>query len=99
MNSKPYLGFSQISQNVRSFFSEVGPQSRNILSDILGMKQGTLPIRYLGVPLISGKLSFSHCGPLIDRINARVNSWSSSQLSYGGRLQLIKSVLESIIRY
>lgn len=54
------------------FFSGVSPQSRISLSNTLGMKQGTLPIRYLGVPLISGQLSFSHCGPLIDRLNARV---------------------------
>lgn len=51
------------------FFSRVGPQIRNNLSDLLGMKQGTLPIRYLGIPLISGQLSFSHCGSLFDKLN------------------------------
>ena len=53
-------------------------------------------MRYLGVPLISTKLTASNCKPLVDRILSRVSSWTARFLSFAGRLQLIKSVLYGI---
>jgi hypothetical protein len=37
--------------------------------------------------------------PLVERITARIQLWTSSSLTYAGRLQLIKSVLFSIQVY
>lgn len=54
---------------------------------------GSLPIKFLGVPLISSKLSHQDCIPIIHRITKRASSWTSLGLSYAGRLQLIKAVL------
>jgi hypothetical protein len=53
-------------------------------------------MKYLGMPLISGKLSYDDCVPLIEKITARINSWTVRHLSFSGRLQLIQSVLNSI---
>ena len=55
-----------------------------------------MPVRYLGVPLISTRLTASHCKPLVDSITARASSWTTRFLSFVGHLQLIKSVLCSI---
>lgn len=66
---------------------------------MLGIPPGVLPIRFLGVPLISSKLRQSDCQPLIHRITARVTSWTSRYLSYAGRVQLIKSVIFAIQSY
>lgn len=66
---------------------------------VLPLGQGTLPVRYLGVPLISTSLSKDHCQPLIDRITARVKVWTVQFLSYAGRLQLVNSVLMSMNVY
>lgn len=63
------------------------------------MPWGTLPIKYLGVPLTVGKLSIANCSPLLDRLRNRVNRWTNKNMSYGGRLQLINSVLIGICRY
>lgn len=60
------------------------------------MPLGSLPIKYLGLPLMSRKLSSTDCTPLLEKLKARVNSWIASKLSYGGRLQLINSVLVTI---
>ena len=49
--------------------------------------------KYLGVPLISTRLSHIDCQPLLDKIIARTQSWTSRSLSFAGRLQLISSVL------
>ncbi|GAV92882.1 zf-RVT domain-containing protein [Cephalotus follicularis] len=69
---------------------------RRTRCDILrsvNFKEGTLPVTYLGLPLITKRLTRAGCAPLIDRIMARVNSWTSKALSFAGRLQLIKSTL------
>ena len=60
---------------------------------------GTLPAWHLGVPLISTKLSSRDCKILLEKIVARINSWTSKHLSYGGRLQLIQSVLFTLQVY
>ena len=53
--------------------------------------EGQLPLRFLGLHLISRKLSRSDCTPL--------NSWCDKKLSFAGRLQLIRSVLYGIQVY
>ncbi|GAV92590.1 zf-RVT domain-containing protein, partial [Cephalotus follicularis] len=59
----------------------------------INVEEGTLPVTYLGLPLITKKLTRAECAPLIDRITARVSSWTSKSLSFAGRLQLINSTL------
>lgn len=54
---------------------------------------GSLPVRFLGVPLISSKLSMNDCIPLIHKITSKVTSWTTKFLAYSRKLQLIKSIL------
>ena len=56
-------------------------------------------MRYLGVPLISSKLTKGNCADLIKKIGARILSWNSKFLSYAGRVQLIQTVLYGIQTY
>ena len=63
------------------------------------MKEGNFPVRYLDVPLISARLSSVDCGVLVERINGRMNSWLSKNISSVGRLQLFSSVLYSLQVY
>ncbi|GKV39485.1 hypothetical protein SLEP1_g47243 [Rubroshorea leprosula] len=69
------------------------------LTETYGFKVGTLPVRYLGVPLITGRLTNAALKPLISKITDRINSWSSKYLSFAGRLQLISSVLQGITNF
>ncbi|GKU97302.1 hypothetical protein SLEP1_g10467 [Rubroshorea leprosula] len=62
------------------------------LAATYGFKLGTLPVRYFGVPLITGRLTDAALKPLILKITDRINSWTSRHLSFAGRLQLITSV-------
>ncbi|GAV92716.1 hypothetical protein CFOL_v3_36094, partial [Cephalotus follicularis] len=55
--------------------------------------------KYLGLPLITSRLTKHDCAPLLARILARANSWVSRSLSYAGRLQLIRSTLASMHIY
>jgi len=80
-----------------SFFcSGVSSGLKISLLDKLQMKEGHFPIRYLGVPLISTKLSTSDCKVLVDRISGRIGSWTSKNLSFARRLQLLSLVLYSL---
>ncbi|CAH8264511.1 unnamed protein product [Arabidopsis lyrata] len=65
----------------------------------MGLNCGSFPVRYLGVPLTSRKLRKQDYQPLVDRVSKRFNSWSVKRLSFGGRLQLIRSVIYSIITF
>ena len=61
----------------------------NAICQTLHFTRGTLPVTYLGVPLISSRLKRADCDNLINRISQRVQSWTSKFLSYAGRGQLI----------
>lgn len=69
------------------------------LATQFGLQQGTLPVKYLGLPLSPKKLSKRDYQPLIDRVRARVSSWTAKHLSFAGRLQLIQSVIFGIINF
>lgn len=79
-----------------TFLSGGSPSLRNYISLAFGFQEGKLPVRYLGVPIISSRLGKADCITLIDRITARAQSWAHRFLSFAGRLQLIRSVLHSI---
>lgn len=64
-----------------------------------GIVVGQLPIRYLGLPLTTKALTKADYEPLIDKVRTRMLSWTNKSLSYAGRLQLIKSVISSIVNF
>ncbi|KAK4384290.1 hypothetical protein Sango_3075900 [Sesamum angolense] len=72
---------------------------RESLLATLGFQEGHLPVRYLGLPLISARLSIADCQPLLHKIYSRIKGWEGVQLSFAGRVQLIKSVLISFEVY
>lgn len=72
--------------------------SRSLASEF-GISQGSLPVKYLGLPLLPHKARRTDYQPLLDKIRSRVTSWQARQLSFAGRLQLIQSVLYSIISF
>ncbi|GJV33899.1 RNA-directed DNA polymerase, eukaryota, reverse transcriptase zinc-binding domain protein [Tanacetum coccineum] len=67
--------------------------------NVLPFAIGNLPVRYLGLPLLSSRLFKRHCGGLIDNVKKRLINWKNKALSFAGRLQLIKSVVSSIQVY
>jgi hypothetical protein len=79
--------------------SGISDRMKALLLEDLQMKKGSHPVRYLGVPLISSKLSATNCRLLIDRIFGRLDSWTSKNLSFAGRLQLLSSILYSLHIY
>ena len=54
---------------------------------------GDWPIKYLGVPVSGSKLRVVDWGPLVEKINKRLDGWK------GGRLRLLNACLSSIPMY
>ncbi|XP_022042079.1 uncharacterized protein LOC110944741 [Helianthus annuus] len=97
--------FTQISGLVPSmpkstvFFSNVTSAMKNQILNLLPFQEGSLPVRYLGVPLISTRLSARDCKILLERIQRRIDNWITKSLSFAGRLQLINLVLAAMYSY
>ncbi|XP_056688241.1 uncharacterized protein [Spinacia oleracea] len=64
-----------------------------------GFVRSVLPFKYLGVPICSKKISAGKCDVLVDKMTARIKMWSTRNLSYTARMQLINSVLLSLHMY
>ena len=66
------------------------------LADSLGCEVGTLPTKYLGMPLGGNPCSGAFWEPVISKVTKRLDGWKSAFLSKGGRLTLIEAVLSAI---
>ncbi|XP_021836221.2 uncharacterized protein [Spinacia oleracea] len=69
------------------------------IGTISGFTFGTLPFRYLGVPISTRNLQAGECDLVVDKMVSRIKIWSSRHLSFAGRTQLVNSVLMSISVY
>ncbi|XP_020258784.1 uncharacterized protein LOC109835211 [Asparagus officinalis] len=80
------------------YFSK-GCNCKGVLSSIVGISIGTLPMKYLGLPLSAKYPKTKDFLPLIDKVRHKIEGWMSHSLSFAGRLELIKSVLFSTSAY
>ncbi|KAM0043987.1 putative RNA-directed DNA polymerase [Helianthus debilis subsp. tardiflorus] len=81
------------------FFCNVPNHVKSNIRSIMPFEEGSLPIRYLGVPLIASRLLYSDCKVLVEKMENRITDWKAKYLSFAGRLQLIISVLSSFYIY
>lgn len=78
------------------FFSGVSAQVREDMALRFPFTAGQLPVRYLGLPLLTKCMSSNDYLPLIEKIRKKFTSWTARFLSFAGRLQLIASVIQSL---
>lgn len=89
-----------VSVHKTSFFaSGLTPSETDLVQFSTGMPLGSLPVRYLGVPLCTKKLTLLNCEGLLQQIKAKFSSWSVKSLSFAGRLLLIKTVIAGITTF
>ncbi|GJZ49974.1 putative reverse transcriptase domain, reverse transcriptase zinc-binding domain protein [Tanacetum coccineum] len=82
-----------------AYFCNVLNHTKLSILNVLPFEEGRLPIKYLGVPLVTSRLIFRDCKELIERVQYRVQDWKNKSLSVAGRLQLVKSVIGSMHVY
>jgi hypothetical protein len=64
--------------------------------NIFGYEVGSLPFKYLGIPIHYRRLLNKEWKPIEDRFERRLTSWLGKLLSYGDWLVLINSVLSNL---
>ncbi|KAL9662694.1 hypothetical protein QQ045_027527 [Rhodiola kirilowii] len=69
---------------------------QKMLLDITKFHKGTFPITYLGVPLYTGCTKIDYFQSLEDKVRKRISGWMKNMLSFGGKIALIDSVLNSV---
>lgn len=85
--------------NNNIFLSSVSNDEKASISGILNFEVGTLPLKYLGVLMVSTKLFKENCKVLTEKIIERITSWISKSLTYAERLTLVKAIPFSIQIY
>ena len=97
-----FSDFSGLSLNrTKSTFIAFGMSSEETsqCASILSTPVGSLPIRYLGLPLVGGRLSSREWQPVVATMERCLGGWRARLLSRGGRLVLLKAVLFAIPTY
>lgn len=56
------------------------------------MKEGTLPEKYLGVPLVIGRVTKTTLTPLSDCFKNKLTNWRGSMITLQGRAILIRDI-------
>ena len=97
-----FSDFSGLSLNrAKSTFIGFGmpAEERDRCARILATPAGSLPIRYLGLPLVEGRMTIREWQPVLEAMERCLGGWRARLLSRGGRLILLKAVLSTIPTY
>jgi hypothetical protein len=80
------------------FLAGLSIEEKAEITRSIKIKEGILPVRCLGVPLLSGRQSKAHCYTLSNKITGRLEGWSYRTISYAGRVQIV-NLLSSQCKY
>ncbi|XP_074266782.1 uncharacterized protein LOC141590068 [Silene latifolia] len=75
------------------YFGGVSPQIKSLILAATGYVEGAFPVRYLGIPLFSARLTQQMFVPLLEKIRSKINHWANHLLSYAGKCALVNSVI------
>ena len=71
----------------------------DLLVAVLGCKQRSLPMKYLGLPLEAKYKDKTICNLILEKMERKLASWKKLYLSKRGRVTLIKSTLSNLPTY
>src|ERR1044072_8474192 len=72
---------------------------QNELSNILGITRASNLGKYLGLPILKGRVTRDNFAPIIDKVNSRLASSKHKLLNRAGNLCLAMSVVSSLPVY
>lgn len=96
---KDWSGLDTNETKSEIFYGGYSDIQQSVLSDLSGFKRGEFPTRYLGLPLSPKKMSAATLQPFIDRISAKLHSWTVKFLSFAGKVQMIYTVIYAMVNF
>ena len=69
------------------------------LRSLLDIHEGAFPTKYLGLPFSINYPKARNYSSLIDKCKSKLEGWSSYTLSFAGRVQLVRSVIQRYLIY
>lgn len=87
-----------INEDKSSIFlsSKISPHQHRDTLRLTGFSAGSFPVKYLGVPIISGRMKIIYLEELLMQIRKKIDGWKMRFLSSGACLILLKLVLSSL---
>jgi len=99
MNSMSVLVYRQICKSLKCCWEGCSPDLQHKCQQITGLQDSNFPLKYLGVPITSSRLTKVECRNLIEKITTRMKIWATKSLSYVGRVMLINTVVFGMFNY
>eukprot|EP00253_Pinus_taeda_P025114 PITA_25114 len=81
------------------FFFHTPAVTQASIARILGFSIAVLHSKYLGAPMTDSAMKHSSWRMLLEKLEARLSSWTHRALNMASRLVLIKVVLQSMLLY
>ncbi|KAG7559114.1 Alpha/Beta hydrolase fold [Arabidopsis thaliana x Arabidopsis arenosa] len=99
INFKRLCGLDMNPSKSEIFFGGYSASEVEALSVLSGIKVGTFPTRYLGLPLNPARISFATLQPFIEKITSKLHAWTVRYLSFAGKIRLISSVIYGMVNF
>lgn len=78
------------------FLAGISNEEKNHIREMSGFRFGQMPFKYLGVPIAGLSLQLVHFGDYIKRLTDYTSLWNIKSLSYAGRIELIRGVIQGV---
>ncbi|XP_071695307.1 uncharacterized protein [Rutidosis leptorrhynchoides] len=78
---------------------DVSHEKVTTVASRIGCQVGSFPFTYLRLPIGVKMKKLNYWNQVIDKIKVKLSDWKMRMLSFGGRLVLIKSILNSLPLY
>lgn len=75
------------------------PEDKNRIAIARGFNITSDVGKYLGVPIIHGRVRGSSFHSIVNKVKMRLSNWATNSLSFAGRATLVQSVLQTIPTY
>ncbi|XP_071721572.1 uncharacterized protein [Rutidosis leptorrhynchoides] len=69
------------------------------MASLFGCNSGSFPFTYLGLPVGGRMNKLESWNPVLEKFTKRLSDWKARSVSFGGRLTLVKSMLNSLPLY
>ncbi|KAJ0522647.1 putative RNA-directed DNA polymerase [Helianthus annuus] len=70
-----------------------------LMSNMMGCTKGALPFKYLGLQVGANMNLIKNWDPVLEVFKRRLSLWKASTLSFGGRITLVRAVLNALPTY